>query len=35
MHWQKILECYCYLRNVHDTMADGVTAFEKRYGPDI
>ena len=26
------MECYCYLRKVHDTMADGKTASEKRYG---
>ena len=26
------MECYCYLRTVHDKMADGKTAFEKRYG---
>ena len=24
------MECYCYLRNVHDNMANGKTAFEKR-----
>ena len=26
------MECYCYLRNVHDKMADGKTVFENRYG---
>ena len=25
------MECYCYLRNVHE-MTNGKTAFEKRYG---
>ena len=34
------MECGCYLRNVHDKIADGKTAFEKRYvqkfdGPSI
>ena len=26
-----VMECYCYLRNVHDKMAYGETAFEKRF----
>ena len=26
------MERCCYLRNVHDKMADDKTAFEKRYG---
>ena len=26
------MECYCYLRNVHDKMVDGKTASEKRCG---
>ena len=26
------LVCYCYLRNVHDLMADGKTAYEKKIG---
>ena len=30
--WDCAMKCYCYLRNVHDKMADGKTAFEKRYG---
>ena len=30
--WDCPMECYCYLRNVHDKIADGKTAFEKRYG---
>ena len=25
------MECYCYLRTVHDRMADGKTAYEKRF----
>ena len=25
-------ECHCYLRHVHDKMADGKTDFEKRFG---
>ena len=29
--WDCAMECYSYLRNVHDKMADGKTAFEKRY----
>ena len=30
--WDCAMGCYFYLRNVHDKMADGKTAFEKRYG---
>ena len=26
------MECQCYLRHVHDKMADGETAFEKLLG---
>ena len=26
------MECSCYLRDVQDKMADGTTAFEKRFG---
>ena len=29
------MERYCYLRNVHDKMADGKTAFEKRFGKEF
>ena len=29
------MECYCYLRNVHDKMVDGKTAFEKRFGRKV
>ena len=30
--WGCAMECDCHLRNVHDKVADGKTAFEKRYG---
>ena len=30
--WDCAMECYCFLRNVHDKMADVKTAFEERYG---
>ena len=30
--WNCAMECHCYLRNVHDKMADGKTAFEKIHG---
>ena len=30
--WDCAMECFCFLRNVHDKMADGKTAFEKRHG---
>ena len=26
--WDLAVECYCYLRNVHDKIADGKTASE-------
>ena len=26
------MECYCYLRNVQDLMADGETPYERRFG---
>ena len=29
------MECHCHLRNVRDKMADGKTAFEKRYGQNF
>ena len=30
--WDCAMECSCFLlRNMHDNMADGKTAFEKRY----
>ena len=30
--WDSAMERCCYMRNVHDKMIDGKTAFEKRYG---
>ena len=33
--WDCTMERHCYLRNVHDKMADGKTAFEKRYGQKL
>ena len=33
--WYRTMECHCHLRNVHDKMADGKTAFEKRYGQNF
>ena len=29
------MECSCYLRNVHDKMAEGMTAYLKRYGKEF
>ena len=26
------MECYCYLRNVQDLLADGKTPYERRFG---
>ena len=26
------MECYCYLRNVQDLLADGKTLYERRFG---
>ena len=26
------MECYCYLRNVQDVLADGKTTYERRFG---
>ena len=26
------MECYCYLRNVQDLLADGTTPYERRLG---
>ena len=26
------MECYCYLRNVQDLLADGKTRYERRFG---
>ena len=30
--WSDSLECYCYLRNVQDLLADGKTPYERRFG---
>ena len=30
--WADSVECYCYLRNVHDLLADGKTLYERRFG---
>ena len=33
--WDIVMERYCYLRNVHDKMADGKTAFENVLGKNL
>ena len=30
--WSDSMECYSYLRNVQDLLADGKTPYEKRFG---
>ena len=30
--WADSMECYCYLRNVQDLLADGKTPCERRFG---
>ena len=30
--WADSMECYCYLRNVQDLLADGKTPYERRFG---
>ena len=30
--WADSMECFCYLRNVEDLMADGKTFYERRFG---
>ena len=30
--WADSVECYCYLRNIQDLLADGKTPFERRLG---
>ena len=30
--WSDSMECYCYLRNVPDLLADGKTSYERRCG---
>ena len=32
MRWSDSLECYCYLQNVQDLLADGKTPYERRFG---
>ena len=30
--WADSMECYCYLRNIHDLLSDGKTPYERRFG---
>ena len=30
--WSDSMECYCYLRNAQDLLADGKTPYERRFG---
>ena len=30
--WADSVECYCYLRNIQDFLADGKIPFERRFG---
>ena len=30
--WADSMECYCYLRNIHDLFSDGKTPYERRFG---
>ena len=30
--WAHSMECYCYLRNLHDRLSDGKTPYEIRFG---
>ena len=30
--WSDSMECFCYLRNVQDLLADGKTPYERRFG---
>ena len=30
--WADAMECYCYLRNVQDLLADGKTLYDRRFG---
>ena len=30
--WADSMECYCYLRNIHDLLSDGKTPCERRFG---
>ena len=29
--WGEAARCYCYLRNIHDSGVDGLTAYQKRF----
>ena len=29
--WNEAMDCYCHLRNICDTLADGKTAHQKRF----
>ena len=31
--WAEAMECYCFLRNVQDLLADGQTHYERRFSP--
>ena len=33
--WSDYVECYCYLRNVQDLLADGKTPYERRFGEPV
>ena len=33
--WSDAMECYCYLRNVQDLLADGKTPYERRCGEPL
>ena len=30
--WTDSMECYCFLRNIQDLLADGKTPYERRFG---
>ena len=33
--WEDSMECYTYLRNIHDLLSDGKTPYERRFGKPI
>ena len=33
--WDCVMKCYCYLRTVHDKMADGKTTYKNIFGLTI
>ena len=35
MWWSDSMACYCYLRNIHDLLADGKTPSERRFGEPV